>query len=284
MGKHYVPQYLLRGWETAKEEGIIWRYDKGTGALKDLPIKNVAQTANFYPPAIEKRLTLEVENPANPVIDKIRAGKGLLLSERKVMAKYIATMMTRVPKNRERRRKILPGTLDRIVESYKEGAERDIASGKLTAEQAHAILESAARVRAGFDVKLPQVILEKLDDPFPNQVFIDTIYHMHWRMLMTTGPVFFICCDTPMHFFDSIGLGDPEAEVIMPVSPRAVIHCCQQPFTSPFWEMAATQDAVREFNSRLTNDASQYLFYHEDAPFVRELMVAGELPMNRIQW
>jgi Protein of unknown function (DUF4238) len=64
MGKHYVPQRYLRGFECSERAGWIWMYDKRRGTVKQLPIKQVAQEADFYDSADEVELNEQVEKPA----------------------------------------------------------------------------------------------------------------------------------------------------------------------------------------------------------------------------
>ena len=56
MGHHYVPQEYLRGFAAPEQAGTIWMYDKQTDAFKRLPIKAVAQEADFYDQDTEAEL------------------------------------------------------------------------------------------------------------------------------------------------------------------------------------------------------------------------------------
>ena len=77
MGKHYVPQKYLRGFESLTQPDWIWMYDKLKGTRKLVKIKQVAQEPKFYTETVEEALTEHVEKPANAVIDKLNRGGNL---------------------------------------------------------------------------------------------------------------------------------------------------------------------------------------------------------------
>lgn len=75
MGKHYVPQYYLRGFSLPDDPSLIWMYDKYTGRATLAAIDKVAQQRDFYTDDVEEWLTEEIERPANMALDKIRLGR-----------------------------------------------------------------------------------------------------------------------------------------------------------------------------------------------------------------
>jgi hypothetical protein len=48
MGSHYVPQEYLRGFADPESPGMIWMYDRRSGAFKLVPILTVAQERGYY--------------------------------------------------------------------------------------------------------------------------------------------------------------------------------------------------------------------------------------------
>jgi hypothetical protein len=90
MGKHYVPQHLLRGFQDPTTPDWIWTYDKELRTCKLLPIKQVAQERDFYDPIDEKELNDKIEKPANVVIDKLRQGVAIDQVDRLSLAFQIA--------------------------------------------------------------------------------------------------------------------------------------------------------------------------------------------------
>src|SRR5262249_11349829 len=111
MGKHYVAQKYLRGFEDQTKPNWIWMYDKRQGTRKSLPIKQVAQEPDFYTDAVEKALTDYVEKPANAVIDKLRGGATLDDVDRAHLAYYVGTMIRRVPHDRAKSFEMVPKVL-----------------------------------------------------------------------------------------------------------------------------------------------------------------------------
>jgi hypothetical protein len=72
MGHHYVPQQYLRGFEVEEDPGTIWSYDKVLKTFLKIPIKVVAQEADFYDADVERELNESVEGPAHAAL----AGRG----------------------------------------------------------------------------------------------------------------------------------------------------------------------------------------------------------------
>jgi hypothetical protein len=74
MGHHYVPSQYLRGFATPDNPEMIWMYDKTSGLSKRVPIKAVAQAANYFDPQTETALARFVEGPAQGALAKLVQG------------------------------------------------------------------------------------------------------------------------------------------------------------------------------------------------------------------
>jgi hypothetical protein len=100
MGNHYIPRYYLKGFATVEDSGQIYLYRKGQVVGIKTNIVNVGQENDLYPDAIESKIAQEVEQIANPILDKIRNFQLPTQDEKINFARYIMVMRIRVPKQK----------------------------------------------------------------------------------------------------------------------------------------------------------------------------------------
>jgi len=117
MGDHYIPQYYLKGF-SPNDGKTIWVYDKKTNCRFSTQVKSIANINNFYTPWTEQYLANEIENNANPLIEKIRTVKPLNNHEKAIVADYIAIMIKRTPEGERRIKKLLPNVVDELRHSF----------------------------------------------------------------------------------------------------------------------------------------------------------------------
>jgi hypothetical protein len=100
MGHHFVPQRYLRNFEDPNQPDYIWVHDRRGGPAKLASIAKLAQSRNFYSQSTETILAQTVEQPANPVLQKLTTHKSIDSAERFHLAYYICVMMKRIPAHR----------------------------------------------------------------------------------------------------------------------------------------------------------------------------------------
>lgn len=123
MGKHYVPQHYLRAFATPTDNTQVWKYDKRTGSGRVVANKRAAQQRDDYTPEEETRLTKEVGNPGNVILDALRLGGSLVAEDRPILAPYLAVMMIRLPRRRRTGWTLLPSVLDQVVGDARKAIE-----------------------------------------------------------------------------------------------------------------------------------------------------------------
>jgi len=89
-------------------------FDKKTKLSKLLPIKHVAQEADFYDEDVEKMMT-DIEISGTRVLEKVCQGVQTAGEERDVLAYYIASMISRVPHARNIGLSLLPDALSSVA-------------------------------------------------------------------------------------------------------------------------------------------------------------------------
>lgn len=86
----------------------IWVYEKGTDRVFKTTIKSVANENHRWPDEIENYLANKIENPANPILDKIRSYKQITPEDKDILSAYMVVIWQRVDKGLLRREKLAP--------------------------------------------------------------------------------------------------------------------------------------------------------------------------------
>jgi hypothetical protein len=93
MGKHYIPQFYLRGFCTGN---AIQAYDRSEGRHFGSQRKSVENETAMYPQKVEDYLAQQIEDPAKPAIESIREHKPISEPDRSALANCIIAMWKRV--------------------------------------------------------------------------------------------------------------------------------------------------------------------------------------------
>ena len=119
MGNHYVPQELLRGFQSPSDPGTIWAYDKTLRRFAHIPIKLAAQETGYYDEQTEKDLSELLEGPAHSALTRARAGEVIFGQDRTWLGLYAASMLWRGPRRRRKSFAIVPSVLASTVSELK---------------------------------------------------------------------------------------------------------------------------------------------------------------------
>lgn len=284
MGHHYIPKKYLLGFCKPVVDKHLWVYDRKYKLFKRKHINNVGTETDFYSSNDERTLNEEVEQPANPLLDQLRAGRSLTDAERPIFAKYISTLMTRVPYIRALIPAI-PGSLDEDFDNMKNDLIYNMQRSNCTPEVIKQRIEILESNRLNIiDLMSPSV--EEINrSPCITTRHNDVVLEMKWRFLTTKGPSFFLTSDNPVVIFGSMGLGRNGSEFSFPISSQLLLHGTWVDIRHGE-NHAIPQKWVKEFNRRTASKSSRYLYYH-----IREVWVAslGDNPaedsrLSRIQW
>jgi hypothetical protein len=282
MGKHYVPQRYLAGFASTGDARLIWMLDKQTGALSNPAIKRVAQERSYYPEEVERILARQVEDPAHKVLRRLREGSRLRASDRSALALYVATMIARVPRRRRQARELVPDTLERTCARVREALHR-IAQSKDPSFLRQKLAE-LSDIQERYAKSLPDDLQRMIEAPWPSAVMIETIERMVWRVVRTGGPVRFVTSDNPAYYFESLGIGREESELVLPLSTDiALVGNWQGEPGSTIYE-DAQQQIVREINRRQVHGAERFVFYHCRATWLETLAATKRPHLSRIIW
>ncbi len=94
---------------------------------------------------------------------------------------------------------------------------------------------------------------------------------------------FFLTSDNPAHFFESVGLSSPVAELVFPISSHLAIHGSYQPGDDGM-VILGEKEIIREFNRRVASGAVRFVFYHERREWLASVSQNVEINAKRINW
>ncbi len=284
MGHHFVPQRYLRNFESPGRPGFIWLHDRHGGSPRHVSIAKVAQAKGFYSAATEAILARDVETPANVVIQKLRGNAAITPVERLQLSYYIGVMMKRIPAQRRRSAEMIPGVLKDVVSNLRQGLKSIAHEMRTDPQLLIQRLQEADAVERKFSRQPPPEVLEKIREPWPSEGILRALFGMTWRVLVSTGPLYFITTDNPAFFFRAYGLAQPKSELSFPLSTTHALHGSWQPAVAELVFLRATQPIVKEINRRLASETERLGFYHETAPWLLTMLAKKKPYLSVIQW
>ena len=207
---HIVPQHYLRGFETHKENRLIWQFDKTKGAWSSaaLPIKVVATRTNRHSSEDEAKLNREIEEPANRYLKEVLKTEIVRAEARQALAAYMAVQTGRTDHWRN--------FVERKALEYWERAVAD-ERRKLTEEGLGTLtplfnaMANARRNRDG------PTMLEDLQRPLTMRRQAKHFESMRWEILKNEQGNF-VTCDNPVVVEAPDGLTSADALVLWPIS------------------------------------------------------------------
>jgi hypothetical protein len=284
MGDHYVPQAYLRGFIDPQSTDMIWVYDKLQRTFFRTNVKNVAQEKNFYGPEIEIALNSDIENPANPVLEKLRHREAITDTERYSFSVYIAVMLSRVPRRRAKINEKLPTEIEETIQRHIDALGRVTVATEIQKEIVQGKLQELEELRVKYRAEPPHAVIKEINIPRPNEKIVRVIYSMTWRFLIADrGPTRFLTTDNPAFFFESHGFNREESEFSFPISSQMCLLGNWQPGNGAEGILGIPETYVKEMNRRNTSSATRFIFYHKRADWLATL-AHKNLYLSRIKW
>ena len=219
-------------------------------------------------------MNVEVEQPAQAPLNKLRCGSRITDDERSQISQYIQFMITRGPAGKSRGLEILSQNKPEMLEQY-ESELRDEARRKNIPEMVfRKSLEEYRQVWADNEPSMNNDIVG-VQQQLPD--VIDTIYRMTWRVVKAGASVRFLTSDNPVFFEKVRGLGNPRAEFIFPLSSDVAILGSWQDTKAGLLFVDGKRVLVKRINHRIVRGAYRFLFYHQEFRWVREVLRSGGL-------
>jgi Protein of unknown function (DUF4238) len=217
------------------------------------------------------------------VIEKIRQGGLIGETERMHLTYYLATMMRRVPVARSRAMKLVPAVMKGLIEEFRGLVERALRERRIDEALANQRRAEIAAWEEKHDDNPPDEVITQVRSPWPSKSILEVIFNMYWRVLRCAGPSFFLASDNPAHFFEGLGLGHRDCEVILPLCRDQLLHCSWQGSADVVFD-ETDERTVKELNRRMASGAERFVFYHRNADWVLKCAQNTIEQCNRINW
>lgn len=285
---HYIPKYYLRGFES-KEGEFLWIYDKNKKIVFPNTAENTGCESDFYSyvklsgqrdtNTYEDFLANRVESPANSVIRKLRNQEKITSKEKRILAKYMAIMIKRVPMSREMVENLKPNVIKEVAEDIE--LQFKIIE-KINPDLKDKIGERRRQVKNIFEkVKLEtpkEVILKAMDTK--NSMVEEALYNMNWRFLISKD-LNFLTSDNPCFFFKDIGIGNFNSEVSFPISKNMVIFASWRNNIAESYYLV-NSNIVKEINRRTIYNATRYVYSPNNEDWIMYIIKKSMIKLNRI--
>lgn len=282
MGKHYIPQEYLRGFSPDTEQKFIWMFDKQTRAWSRPAIKQAAQQSDYYPPEIEQRLANEIEGPGHRVLNALRQRQTISAADREALAMYIAVLIMRVPRKRRKARELVPDVIaNRLAETKQEVAA---AREPINSERVDRVLAELSRIEKSYREELPDSIEALIDSPWPSALVLAAVRLMHWRIVDAPFGQYFLTSDNPAHYFDSRGLGNDDAELVVPLSRSVALFGSHQGTAGGTVRHECPSGLLREANRRLSFAAERFVFAPRNDQWIEKIALRPDALYRKTLW
>lgn len=282
MGQHYVPQHHLRQFAAPSDSDKIWMYEKGTGACRLLPIRNVAQSGDFYKEADERALSEKIEGPAQKPLEKLRRGHQIDSTGRAAVALYLESMIKRVPHTRRKMLDIVGPVTDGMIERIRNNHEAEALKWGVTPAQ---ILEAVDEFERDFRRRDISMKDDFIRFQWSTRRFVEHISSMTWRVIRVDFPNGFLTGDNPVFFHEGYGLKRPGGEFSFPFASGAALHgSWQQAKDGPLTFVDGRPRHVKEFNRRAVSGADRFVFYCRETAWVRQLTMKPHPRTEPLRW
>ena len=255
---HYVPQAYLKGFATA--DGKIFMYFKTQEKVIHTSLFNVANELHYWSDEIETFLANEVEEPANPVIEKLRQKQPISVDEKFLLSCYMITMVKRTPKGQARMRELFPTAFNRSSEKARNYYEQLRTRHPEMEEFAKEQLNTLETLSHDIISEIQQSTWERILAPDMTPESAEAIAKMRWSIAIAGKKKGFVTTDNPVIFTQRTGIKPPHGQVLFPISTKAALWATWRTDV-PIGYFNVNDDFVDEANTWLIKDALKYVFY-----------------------
>ena len=251
--------------------GMIWRYEKGTGIVKLLPIKSVAQSVDFYTEQNERWLSESIEGPTWYPLDLLLQGKNITSSQRLQIANFLAVSHGRGPALREWILNPFPELKLGIIEGFLKDPSLWISSKHPTVKDVIEAVQSWQESDGPAPFAPNHLALAQFRiDPWLTMV----INQMHWK-IVHLGRSRLVCFDNPVFFDLGIDPFHPHPELSVSLSSSVYLYAYWHQDNAGGLAHLHGDDGsdfeVDEINRRTVFWATKYIFADKNSFLYRKL-------------
>ena len=303
---HKVPRYYLKGFVEKEGEPFIWVYRKGLQfrpgrvRYKYNPYRDsinfVGSETDYYASTSSdgvidydtyENMLEKLEKPADPIIEKIRNRQPITTDDKTVFAAYIVMMLKRVERRRQKAVAMWPSILEHYESSMDlipaiDALERNTPSNDVaTLKRLEEVRKEIDRIIAEYKTNSSSVPSKILHDSMvaPDSKLLPVISQMKWQFLIAPEGSKFLTSDSPVFFFESIGLNKPQSEITFPISSYvALASFGRSGFREGF--ITTTTHVVSEINRRTAHAATAEVYHASAASWIVDVLKKRKPQLN----
>lgn len=268
---HYVPAYYLSGF-TDPVTGNIFMYFKATNEVVRTTVRSVANQLHYWSDQTEEYLANQVENPANPVLDKIKSLQPITQQDRWLLSRYIIAMLKRVPEGRRRILSRSPTEMRETMDRSKAELEAKRETDPSKADRIDNIIEQIDSLPPGFFDKLPKEVWEEIISPERTRKSLTVLHNMRWIFLTAPKERGFVASDNPVVYTTATGVRPPAGELVFPISQKVALWASWNREWREGGYYSARKEIVDKINYWVVYSATGYVFYSKDKNWVVEFI------------
>ncbi len=287
---HYVPRYYLNGFCEHQDSRIIHVYEKGSQKVFSTTSDRIGYERHFYTVknedgtkdtnTIEDYLNNEVESPARPVIDKIRNKKMISSEEKLILCRYIAYLIRRVPRGKERLKEMAPSLLDSLSEQINNEITAAISNNPERANFYESRRTQANQIIEQYRANPPvNIMINSLQYQTPR--LIQALNEMTWQFLVSSGEHLYFTCDNPVFFDEGLGIGKQYAEISVPISKNIALWITWRTDLREGY-VQTTNQAVKEINRRTAYRTTRYIYAAQNASWITAMANKTRYNLTRL--
>lgn len=277
---HYVPRFYLKGFTKEPDSEMMSVYQRGRKDSFRTQIKNIANEVGLYTDDLEADLANDIEQSANPILQKLREFQPISEDEKLEFSRYMFSMWLRVPKHLnwtiEKSPEVVNKTISNVERQLRELAEKHPDKSGLVEQRIKQLRDTPKNITEEFVREMWMKNIPIGIDRPPVQTLAD----MEWRYLYYERDQFFVTSDNPLFFFESIGIGNELSEVTFPLAKNLVLWAKWKMNTPSDFHQARTQ-FVKEVNRRTINNALKYVFSPSIADWI-PILLNKKIRLNRV--
>lgn len=281
MGQHYIPKYYLKGFSDPLKPSNIWVYEKGSNRIFSSTVRRVANENKRWPDTVEEYFADKIEEPAKPVLDKIRNCRPMTGNDKKIFSDYMVIMLKRVPKNLERIKAGFPTVLEEVFAELNKEIFRSVEEYPSEKDAFQELLKELPRLKAKYENEFPVELWHdtlSLDSLPRVRAILPT---MTWVFLTSEKKQPFLSSDNPLFFFEGLGMGRPESEITFPISSKTALWATWRRDLRESY-VPGRNVAIKEINRRTASAATKYVYYSQEAQWVVNLINKKNIRLNRL--
>lgn len=241
---HLQPNFYLKGFLSNPDETNpkVWVYEKGKPFYdgknekfqnpKHRTTEKAVRKKDFYAfvkedgtkdyEKYENLLRDNFEEPAKPVLEKIRRFEVINNEEKEIFSLYVSSMITRG----EWAKNIHLKTVEEIASSMNEEYQKTLKKEENKTKINEIITKSKEGLKHG--EFFPEYIIKTAEN-----ISTRFIKRMYWRFLIAPGNMPFLTSDNPVFYTK---LYEKRSEVIFPISSKVMFSASWIDFTNKYWK------------------------------------------------